>query len=76
MIIEFFDKNKIKYQYFVNRSDLVGGSTIGPASSKYLPITSVDLGIPMLSMHSIRELCGVEDLESIKDLIKVFYEAK
>ena len=76
IIKDLADKNKIKYQYFVNRSDLVGGSTIGPASSKYLPITSVDLGIPMLSMHSIRELCGVEDLESIKNLIKVFYEAK
>lgn len=70
------DKNNIKYQYFVNRSDLVGGSTIGPASSKYLPIISVDLGIPMLSMHSIRELCGVEDLNNIKELIKVFYGAK
>lgn len=75
VIKDIADKNNLKYQYFVNRSDLVGGSTIGPASSKYLPITSVDLGIPMLSMHSIRELCGIEDLTNIKNLIKAFYEA-
>ena len=75
IIKDLAEKNGIKYQVFVNRSDLVGGSTIGPASSKYLPIPSIDLGIPMLSMHSIRELCGVEDLENIKDLIKAFYGA-
>lgn len=68
------EKNNIKYQSFVNRSDLLGGSTIGPASSKYLPITSIDLGIPMLSMHSIRELCGSEDIENLKELIRVFYQ--
>lgn len=75
IIKDIANKNGLKHQYFVNRSDLAGGSTIGPASSKYLPITSVDLGIPMLSMHSIRELCGVEDLENIKNLIKEFYGA-
>lgn len=75
IIKDLAEKNGIKYQIFVNRSDLVGGSTIGPASSKYLPIPSIDLGIPMLSMHSIRELCGTEDLSNIKDLIKAFYGA-
>lgn len=75
IIKDLANKNNIKYQIFVNRADMLGGSTIGPASSKYLPIPSIDLGIPMLSMHSIRELCGVEDLVSIKELIRVFYEA-
>lgn len=75
IIKDIAEKNSISYQIFVNRSDLLGGSTIGPASSKYLPVPSIDLGIPMLSMHSIRELCGVEDLSSIKELIKAFYGA-
>lgn len=73
IIKDIAEKNDISYQIFVNRSDMLGGSTIGPASSKYLPIPSIDLGIPMLSMHSIRELCGIEDLSSIKELIKAFY---
>lgn len=55
------EKAKVPVQFFVNRSDLKGGSTIGPISSSQLPIRSVDIGGPMLSMHSIRELCGVKD---------------
>ncbi len=69
-------ENSIKVQYFVNRSDLGGGSTIGPLSSKHLPINSVDLGLPMIAMHSVRELCGVEDLHSLKKLIEVFFSTK
>lgn len=52
---------KVPVQFFVNRSDLRGGSTIGPISSSQLPIRSVDIGGPMLAMHSICELCGVDD---------------
>lgn len=73
IIRQIAEEKEINYQYFVNRSDLQGGSTIGPASSKYLPIPSIDLGIPMLSMHSIRELCGIEDLFTLKNLLKEFY---
>lgn len=51
----------IPCQKFVNRSDLRGGSTIGPISSSQLPISSVDIGNPILAMHSIRELGGVKD---------------
>lgn len=51
----------IPVQRFVNRSDEKGGSTIGPVTSSKLNIPSVDMGIPILAMHSIRELGGVED---------------
>lgn len=51
----------VPVQKFVNRSDLRGGSTIGPLSSTHLHIRSVDMGSPILSMHSIRELGGVKD---------------
>ncbi len=51
----------IRLQRFVNRSDMRGGSTIGPISSTHVSIPSVDVGIPMLAMHSIREMCGVDD---------------
>jgi len=51
----------VPVQEFVIRSDLACGSTIGPISSSELAIPTVDVGTPMLSMHSIRETCGVDD---------------
>lgn len=52
----------VPYQFFVNRSDMVSGSTIGPISSTRTGIPTVDVGVPMLSMHSVRETAGVEDI--------------
>lgn len=68
-------KNNIPYQIFVNRSDIPGGSTIGSLMSSQLPLRTLDLGIPMLAMHSARELSGVEDQEAMYRLMKVFFEA-
>lgn len=51
----------VPVQEFTNRSDSRGGSTIGPITSKHLDIASVDIGNPTLSMHSVRELAGVDD---------------
>ena len=55
------EKAEVPYQMFVNRSDMRGGSTIGPISSSQLPLRSVDIGCPILGMHSVRELGGVYD---------------
>jgi aspartyl aminopeptidase len=49
-------------QSFVVRSDLPCGSTIGPIASASLGIRAVDVGAPMLSMHSCREVCGTLDV--------------
>jgi aspartyl aminopeptidase len=51
----------VPVQYFVNRSDEAGGSTIGPITAAHIQIRSVDIGNPALAMHSIRELSGVMD---------------
>ena len=48
-------------QTFVNRNDVVGGSTIGPAISSLSTIPTVDMGTPILAMHSIREFGAVID---------------
>lgn len=51
----------VPFQKFVNRSDVRGGSTIGPITSALLNIAVIDMGAPVLGMHSIRELAAVKD---------------
>ena len=51
----------VPFQKFVNRSDVRGGSTIGPITSSLLNISVIDMGAPLLGMHSIRELASVKD---------------
>lgn len=64
----------VEYQEFVNKSDQRGGSTIGPISSTHIEIPSVDIGAPILSMHSIRELgCSEDFYNTYKTFVK-FYE--
>ncbi|MGN2337074.1 M18 family aminopeptidase [Clostridium cagae] len=58
-------------QEFVNRSDVKGGTTIGPITASKLNIPVIDMGAPLLSMHSVRELASVKDNEYT---IKAFTE--
>lgn len=64
----------IPYQWFVNRSDEKGGSTIGPISSSHLDIRCVDMGTPILAMHSARELGGVLDHTYVTKSFEEFYK--
>lgn len=74
-ILKSICKNKdIKLQYFVNNSNEIGGTTIGPISSTHLDIRSIDIGIPMLAMHSSKELCGVEDIKYLVNIAKSLFE--
>lgn len=63
----------VNYQEFVNRSDARGGSTIGPISSTHIDIPSIDVGTPILAMHSIRELGCVSDYIDIYKTFLEFY---
>lgn len=65
---------QVPYQKFVNRSDVRGGSTIGPISSTHLNIRSIDIGNPTLAMHSIRELAGVMDHTYVMRSYLEFYK--
>ena len=59
-------------QYFVSRSDLACGSTIGPISAARVGIPTVDVGNPMLSMHSFREMAGAADVAPMIDVLTLF----
>jgi aspartyl aminopeptidase len=60
-------------QYFVSRNDLVCGSTIGPISAARVGVTAVDVGNPMLSMHSCREMAGTADVAPMVDVMSRFF---
>jgi aspartyl aminopeptidase len=64
-----------KVQRFVVRSDLGCGSTIGPISAARLGIRTVDIGNPMLSMHSAREMAAVADVAPMIRLMGAFLGA-
>ncbi|MDD5387170.1 MAG: M18 family aminopeptidase [Sulfuricurvum sp.] len=56
-------------QTFVTRSDIGCGSTIGPIIATRLGIETIDVGVPTLAMHSIRELAGVSDAYGLKQIL-------
>lgn len=62
-------------QVFVTRSDLGCGSTIGPLSAARLGVRTVDVGGPMLSMHSCREMAAAADVAPMIDALRVFFES-
>ena len=64
----------IMYQKHVNNSDLRGGSTIGPHIASLLGCQCIDVGVPVLSMHSICETGGSEDFKSMYRFMNAFYE--
>lgn len=53
----------VALQHFVTRADLPCGSTIGPLTAARLGIATVDVGAPILSMHSCREQAATDDVE-------------
>jgi aspartyl aminopeptidase len=62
----------VRPQYFVSRSDVACGSTIGPISAARVGMPTVDVGNPMLSMHSCREMAGAADVAPMIEILGLF----
>ena len=60
-------------QHFANRSDMVGGSTLGNLSNRHVSLNAVDIGLPQFAMHSCIETAGVKDTEDFAAICKKFY---
>ena len=65
----------VEAQHFVTRADMPCGSTIGPLTATRLGIATVDVGMPMLSMHSIREQAAVADVDPMIDALAAHFAA-
>ena len=63
----------VPVQHFSNRSDMVGGSTLGNISNTHVSMNTVDIGLPQLAMHSCYETAGCKDVGYMIDALRAFY---
>lgn len=63
----------VNLQTFSSRNNIACGSTIGPITATRIGIETVDIGVPQLSMHSIREMCGTKDPVDLIALIGAYF---
>ncbi len=73
IVEQICQKEGISYQKYVNRSDMKGGSTLGAIVSNLLPVSTVDIGVPILAMHSSTETMGVRDQAELTAFITSFF---
>ncbi|WP_026340149.1 M18 family aminopeptidase [Amphritea japonica] len=64
----------VTLQSFVVRSDMACGSTIGPITAAEIGVKTIDIGVPQLAMHSIRELAGSDDPVNLAKVLSRFYQ--
>ena len=58
----------------MNRSDSRGGSTLGSIASALVPVRTMDVGVPILAMHSARETMGAADEMALAALVQAVLE--
>ena len=72
---ELASKASAQVQHFANRSDMLGGSTLGNISNTQVALNTVDIGLPQFAMHSCFETAGVKDTEDFAAICKEFYQS-
>lgn len=73
IVQQICQQENIPYQRCLNHSDIVGGGTLGSIASAMVPVRTVDIGVPLISMHSSRELMGAEDEQSLIAFLKAYF---
>ena len=63
----------VPVQHFVNRSDIVGGSTLGNLTNYHVSMETVDIGLAQLAMHSVCETAGAKDLDYLLRALRAFW---
>ena len=74
IFLKICEDAKVPYQRYVNRSDILGGSTLGNLSTEQVSINTVDIGTAQLAMHSAYETAGVDDALHLYNGMKAFYD--
>lgn len=69
------DSAGVPWQTFSSRNNMPCGSTIGPLTATRLGIPTVDVGVPQLSMHSAREVCGTFDPLALAAALSSYFAA-
>lgn len=64
--------SKQTLQHFSSKNTMPCGTTIGPISASMLGMETIDIGVPQLSMHSSREICGVDDAIALERLLTAY----
>ena len=68
-------KADVPYQTFSNRSDMLGGSTLGNISQSQVALNTVDIGLAQLAMHSPYETAGAKDTAYLIEAAKVLFSS-
>lgn len=69
------EKANVPVQFFANRSDVMGGSTLGNIAMSQVSMNSVDIGLPQLAMHSSYETAGIKDTYYMIQVVTEFYNS-
>lgn len=67
------EQAKVPVQEFVVRNDMGCGSTIGPLTAAKIGVDTVDVGVPSLAMHSIRETAACKDCWYLYEVLRTFF---
>ena len=67
------EKAGVPFQYYANRADMAGGSTLGNIANTHVSLNTVDIGLPQLAMHSSYETAGAKDTEYMVKALTLFY---